>query len=315
MILDRRWERYTTALIAVWVVVGWCATCCADPNQTIISGARSDPAPDAAETVTPPPAAPVPSIRDPGPDFADFPNSADVVQPGVYYLEIAPTSQWSSQPENIASGLEVLFRVGVVRDFELRLLGSPLSVIDSDQPEQNVVGAGPFGIGFKYHVYDGTRQWFHPAMGIEFQVALPVATSSELNPGMVLPSGSLNVDHSLPANFSFHWNLGVQTALDGGNDPFWQINFQWSLANDVTPDVQLYVNGISTYPANPSDNGGKNILGFRLPSNGGWSHFIGAGFMWTFSEHAATYCLFAPEFDSGLDHLGGTAQIGVSYAF
>jgi hypothetical protein len=307
--------KYTATLIVVWVVVGWQATGYADPNQTLMSAARAAPAADSGETVKPPPAAPVPSIRDPGPDFADFPNSADVVKPGLYYLEMAPTSQWSDQPESIDSGLVVLFRAGVVRDFELRLFGSLISVVDSDQPGQDVVGAGPFGIGFKYHMLDGARQWFHPAMGFEFQVELPVATSSELDPGVALPSGSLNVDHSLPANFSFHWNLGLQTALDGDNDPFWQVNVQWSLANDVTPDFQLYITGNGTYPANPSDDGGKSILGIRFPSNGGWSHLVGAGFMWTFSERAATYCLFAPEFNSELEHVGGAGQIGVTLAF
>ena len=93
----------------------------------------------------------------------------------------------------------------------------------------------------------------------------------------MLPSGSLNVDHTLLANFSFHWNLGYETTLDDDQDPFLQACFQWSVANDVTRDLQLYVTGNSTYPANPSDDGGNHCIGLRFPSDGGWSHFVGAG--------------------------------------
>lgn len=296
------------------MVAGWHATGDGDPDNPTrfgLSHAQSGEESSVEETYVRSPKKSKPSIREPGVDFADFPNSADVVPPGVYYMETAPTFQWSNQPDSRQSGLALLFRTGIFQDLELRLFGSGITIIDSDDPGQDPVGAGPFGIGLKYHVLDGARQWFHPALGIEFQVALPVATSSELNPDVVLPSGSLNVDHTFPASFSFHWNLGFETSLDDDHDPFLQACLQWSIANDVTRDHQLYVTGTSSYPATPSGGGG--IL------------FVGGGFLWIINESAATYGLLATDFATGPgfagalrqvgEKLGGFAQVGVSFAF
>ncbi|MDR4496720.1 MAG: transporter [Candidatus Scalindua sp.] len=298
------WKKHAVPLIAILVVAGWHSTGQSkqdNPTQPRMLSAPAGHKPDAQETFEQSKKKHAPSIREPGVDFGDFPNSAGVVPPGVYYMEIAPTSQWSNQPDSLTSGIALFFRTGIVQDLELRLSGSAITIINSEQPGQDTVGTGPFGIGFKYHARDGARQWFHPAVGIEFGAELPVASSNELNPDIVLPSGSLNVDHILPANFSFHWNLGFETSLDDEHDPFLQASFQWSVANDIARDLQLYVTGNSTHPANPSD--------------GGWSHLAGAGFLWTFSERVATYGVVAPEFTTGSGYVGGTAQIGVTFAY
>jgi hypothetical protein len=308
------WKRRAAPLIVALVVAGWHVPGHSDPDNPIRSRMFSGPAdqaPDAEANSGRTQKKSTPSIRDPGPDFADFPNSAEVVPPGVYYMEIAPTSQWSNRPDSLQSGLELLFRTGIVPDLELRLSGSAITIIDSDEPGQDTVGSGPFGIGFKYHALDGALQWFRPAVGIEFQAVLPVASSNELNPDVVLPSGSLNLDHTLPANFSFHWNLGFQTSLDDDQDSFLQASFQWSIANDVTRDLQLYVTGAKSYPATPSGGGG--IL------------LVGAGFLWVVNESIASYGLLATDFATGPgfagalrqvgEKLGGFSQIGVSFAF
>jgi hypothetical protein len=252
----------------------------------------------------------MPSIRNPGCDFADFPNSAEVVPPGVYYMEIAPTTQWSNQPDSRQSGLELLFRAGLIKDLELRLSGSGITVIDSGEPGADAFGTGPFAIGVKYHALHGAARWFRPAVGIEFQAALPVAAPDEINPESVLPSGSLNVDHTLPNNLSFHWNIGFQTSLDDDRDPFLQASLKWSIAYNATGDLQLYLTGDSSFPAIPS--GGGTLL-------------LGVGFIWTVRETISAYTTVAADFATGPGfagalkqfgaELGGYSQIGVSFAF
>ena len=95
---------------------------------------------------------------------------------------------------------------------------------------------------------------------------------------------------------------------NGDQDPFLQALFAWSLANDVTRDLQLYITGTNTYPTSPSD-----LL-------------AGVGLMWTVNERVATYGLLASDFGIGTDAAegqwahgrwlsDGMAQIGISWAF
>lgn len=267
-----------------------------------------------------------PSIRSPGPDFADFPNGAEVVPPGQTYVELAPTYQRARQPSSRTASLDFLLRFGVARDLELRIYGNAVTDIETDsasQPAspadasratghrpgglprppatQDAVGLGPIGIGIKSHLRSGGSDWRRPAVGFGFQVLLPVASTPALASDKALPSGSLNVEHTLSDAFSFNWNLGLQTALDQDNDMFLQATFAWSIEKNVTRDFQLYVTGVSTYPAASS---GRQAL-----------HQVGGGFMVVLDEHAAVYLLAAPEYRSGSGRVGAMTQVGVSFAF
>ena len=80
----RWWKKRGVALIVVLMVAGWHATGHSDPDNPTrprMFYAQAGQAPDAEANLGRSKEKSAPSIRDPGPDFADFPDSAEVVPP------------------------------------------------------------------------------------------------------------------------------------------------------------------------------------------------------------------------------------------
>jgi hypothetical protein len=60
-------------------------------------------------------------IEEPGPDSADFPDSAFTVKPGVVYVETSLTTESSKGPRVHDYFTNTLIRVGLKEDWELRI--------------------------------------------------------------------------------------------------------------------------------------------------------------------------------------------------
>ncbi len=151
---------------------------------------------------------------------------------------------------------EILYRIGIVHDFEIRV---GTGVLRLNEPRE-VTGRGPLDLGFKYNIKTGGANTLQPGIGFEFQLQIPLA-AAELDDGKVLPSASFNFDHSLPADFSIGWSAGFNTSVDVDGDLFLQSQLQWSLDYQIDDDLSVYVTGDTTYPATSS---GDNT------NHGGW---------------------------------------------
>lgn len=111
-----------------------------------------------------------PNIEEPGPDSADFPDSAFTVKPGVVYIETSVTTESSKGVRIHDYFTNTLIRVGVRENWELRI-SSP-GVIQEVGPGIDTTGFGPLTFGFKRHVWD--EDGWVPAFGIITQVKTPL---------------------------------------------------------------------------------------------------------------------------------------------
>jgi hypothetical protein len=209
-----------------------------------------------------------PSIRTPGPDSANFPNSAFTLPQGRAYLELNPfnyTRRTSSgSPTQWSAGY--LLRYGLTNDFELRLLSNGYTKV---QGNEGPSGISPQVFDFKWHVADENKESHLPALGIE--VAVQTELASRVFRGRTQPSVSLNFDQTLPLDIAFEYNIGVftQDSDDGKREA--QGALSWALQKEVVTDVAFFVNGYTN-------------TGEGHPSSA-----VGAGLQWTPTSRLALY--------------------------
>lgn len=190
--------------------------------------------------------APQPSILDPGPDTADFPDSAFTVKPGVVYFETSLTYE-SSKGERVRDYFTpTLIRVGIAEDIEFRL-ASP-GIIYEDAPDDSTSGFGPLIVGFKFHMWEEREEAHIPALGIIVQVQAPTASAGFDN-GTAEPTVFFNYDWSLPHDFAFEFNAGISWLHDDAGDRFVQGIFLWSLSRDWPNDFKTFFHGFLLTPA------------------------------------------------------------------
>ena len=208
------------------------------------------------------------SIRTPGPDLANFPNSAFTLPQGRAYVELAPLNYTrrsaGGSPTQWSAGY--LLRYGVTDDFELRLLSNGYTnVRGSDGPS----GMAPQTFDFKWHVCDESKDSHLPAFGIEVAVQTEIA-SRAFRQG-TQPALSLNFDQTLPLDIAFEYNIGVFTQDSDEGERQAQGAFSWALQKEVVTDVAFFVNGYT---------------------NTGEGHpvsAVGAGLQWTPTSRVALY--------------------------
>lgn len=215
------------------------------------------------------PSAPAqPSIKTPGPDLANFPNSAFTLPQGRAYVELAPFNynkrNAQGSPTQVSAGY--LLRYGLTNDFELRLMSPGYTV---ERGEGGSSGMGPQILDFKWHVSDEDSASLLPAFGIE--VAVQTRWAKRTFRSGTQPSLSLNFDQTLPFDVAFEYNLGVfSTQSDEGKREA-QAAFSWAFQKEFIEDVAAFLNGYT--------NSGQ----------GSPSSAIGAGLQWTPTSRLALF--------------------------
>lgn len=208
------------------------------------------------------------SISTPGPDLANFPNSAFTLPQGRAYIELAPFnySRRSSGGAPTQWSAGYLLRYGLTNDFELRLLSDGYT---KELGGERSSGMSPQVFDFKWHVSDENKDSHLPAFGIE--VAVQTDLASRAFRGRTQPSVSLNFDQTLPLDIAFEYNLGVFTQDSDEGKRETQGAFSWALQKEVVTDVAFFVNGYT--------NAGE----------GHPSSAVGAGLQWTATPRVAVY--------------------------
>jgi len=108
------------------------------------------------------------TIRDPGPDTADFPNGPYTLPAGRAYVELTPFA-WTGQT-GANTGVynsQMLYRYGVTDNWEFRLFTDGLQVQTSGPDQSQYVGFSPIAFDMKIHLQDEVKEWFLPALGLE----------------------------------------------------------------------------------------------------------------------------------------------------
>jgi hypothetical protein len=197
------------------------------------------------------------SIQNPGPDMANFPNSAFTLPKQRAYVEIASTyNSKQSNPEQYTLGY--LLRYGLTDDLELRLISSGLTIAHAE--DKNIVGMSPQIFDIKYHLLSAPNDSLLPAIGIEAQVQ--TTWSSPAFKGGTQWALSLNFDHAFPYDLALEYNVGfIGQQLDSGTSQY-QLALEWALQKNLTEDLAVFVNGFT--------NTGAGLTTSSIGGGGQW---------------------------------------------
>jgi hypothetical protein len=259
--------------------------------------AQSEDDPDSdiaiARTETPPPG---PDIRSPGADTANFPNSPLTLPKGRAYVEVSPVflsgpSVGSAKTYNA----EFLLRYGLTDKVEFRMFGNGPT---AERGRFAASGFAPLAFDLKINFWEQKPKSWIPAVGLEAFILVPTG-SSGLNQG-TQPSLNLLVDHDLPFDILFEWNVGFvgdpspNSKNASGLEPAVQWAFQKTLIENFDVFFQGYFNG----PTLPRYGDGVEL---------------GAGAIWSVTD---TFSIFG-SYNAGVTSDAPTTifQLGGAYAF
>jgi hypothetical protein len=184
------------------------------------------------------------TIRDPGADMANYPNSAFTLPEGGFYLESTPfgfTGESTGSGPQTESG-QVLLRYGLVDNIELRLFYTPYEV--QRHRTGSEAGSGPLAFDTKIHLWDAWEEYFIPAAGFELTITTPWLSSTAFQ-SSTSPGFSFNFDQDLPFDIGLEYNFGATDYPNPGglSQSEWQFASQWAAQRDITEDVAIFFNG------------------------------------------------------------------------
>ena len=235
-----------------------------------------------------------PDIANPGPDLANWPNSAFTLPQGRAYIEFEPLSYSAgtraATPQPAQYAMDFLLRYGLTDDIELRVFGNgPTRTLGSTQSWN----FSPLAFDTKIHVLDEHQEIYLPALGIEAYIQTEWLGNTTTNSG-TQPSINFNFDQSLPWEIDFEYNLGavrILESMDGKNTNVWEFSFQWSLQRDFfDKDFALFLHGYLNAPSLPRVPTAVNRA--QIPatnSSNGDQSVVGAGFLWTVNSRVAIW--------------------------
>jgi hypothetical protein len=177
-------------------------------------------------------------IHLPGPDLANYPNSAFTVPQGSIYLETSPgIFTGKSDVSNAQWNWGYLLRYGVTDDIELRLLSDGLV------SQGSTTGFAPLAFDGKIHL--GAWEWhgFNAAVGVEGSVQSTSWLASPAYKGPVQYSFALLVDHELPWDIAFEWNIGFVRQHFDNHIIEYLPSLQWAFQRNISEDVAVFING------------------------------------------------------------------------
>ncbi len=225
-----------------------------------------------------------PDIDNPGPDLANFPNSAFTLPQGRAYVEISPFAYYGTALASPAQyNAEFLLRYGVTDDIELRLFGNGLSWMGGADSKW---GFSPLAFDTKIQLWTEKPDYFLPAAGFEAYLQTEWLGSKAFNGGLQ-PSFTFNFDQSLPWNIDFEYNLGATRFQDSAGQNIWEFSFQWAFQRDLfNKDFAVFIHGFYNAASLP------RIPNVQLPYsayNAPSQVAVGGGFIWTVNKRFAVY--------------------------
>ncbi len=225
-----------------------------------------------------------PNITNPGPDFANFPNSAFTLPQGRAYIEVSPFAYYASSVASPAQySAEYLLRYGLTDNIELRMFSNGPSWSGGSDPGW---GFSPLAFDTKIQLWTEKQEYFIPALGFEAFYLTEWLGTEAFNTG-TQPGFSFNFDQSLPWDIDFEYNLGVSRFQDTFGHNVWEFGFQWALQrNFFSEDFALFIHGFYNSTSLP------RLPDFDLPYNANEEpiqNAVGAGFLWTANPRLSFY--------------------------
>lgn len=250
-----------------------------------------------------------PNAQSPGPDLANFPNSAFTVPKNAFQIEFAPVGL-SGPTDDTGPNLttDYLLRYGLTDRLELRLFGPGyIAIFDGSQ---RTTGFGPLGFDLKMNFWDESKNHLIPAVGMEVFIESTFASpafSSGIQPGI-----ALLIDHTLPWDINFEWNVGINGAqaqpdgdkngpinsVSGKESNTFEWSYQWAFQRQFFKKLDVFTHGFINSSTIPSL--GDGIV-------------VGAGAIYQLQPHRSIF----GSYNAGLNRNAPTTyfQLGFSQAF
>jgi hypothetical protein len=216
-----------------------------------------------------------PNVQDPGPDMANFPNSAFTIPRGAAHIEFSPVTLSGPTDNNGPNySTQFLLRYGLTDRLEVRMFGIGFFALFNSP--QKTTGFAPIAFDMKTNLWRESRNHLIPAAGLEVYLQTEFgspALRSGLQPGL-----SLLFDHTLPLNINFEWNIGVNGAEkpigrlhDSPNGPLnfvhtpeentLELNLQWALQRRFFKKLDVFTHGFLNGSAIPNVADGITVGG------------------------------------------------------
>lgn len=213
------------------------------------------------------------SIREPGPDTANYPNSPDTLPRGGIYLEMSPvffTGPISTlQPQTYNA--EFLLRMGLTDRVEFRIYSSGFTWQAAGLGAGQTTGFSPLIFDTKIHFWEENQDWFIPAAGFEAFIQTP--WGSPAFDGGTQPALMMLFRNTLFWGLVAEYNVGV--AGDSTQFGYVPIDIvQWAISKEITDDFQIFVHGFQNESALP-----------RLSAQ----TVVGGGFVWFPSDRLSVF--------------------------
>ncbi|NDH04504.1 transporter [bacterium] len=189
-----------------------------------------------------------PTMRNPGPDTANFPNSPNTLPKGMFYVEVTPfnlAGASSSSPRTYTT--PTLIRYGITDDVEFRLFTNGFTAINN--PE--TTGFSPLVFDMKVRFWEEKEGSFLPSMGLEVYLQTDFG-SGAFNTGLQ-PAMSLLFTKDFLWDLTLEANVGFQSSdigLAGYGDGY-ELNVQGALTKKVTEKFSVFAQTFYNGAANP----------------------------------------------------------------
>jgi hypothetical protein len=217
----------------------------------------------------------------PGPDTANFPNSAFTLPKGRAYIETSPATFFGKSRSFPAQyNWEFLIRYGLTDNLEFRLFSSGYSATLS---KPYTTGFSPPVFDFKYHLWDENLEKHIPATGVEIYIQTPFG--SPFFNGGTQPSISLLLDHTLPLDILLEHNFGLTGIQDTFGESVYEFSYQWALQRRVFKDFAIFTHGFLNSSALPR----LPIYQRHIPQAPPTQVVAGGGFLWNLSRRLAVF--------------------------
>ncbi|QJD29402.1 transporter [Methylococcus geothermalis] len=223
-----------------------------------------------------------PDIGNPGPDLANFPNSAFTLPSGRAYVEFVPFTYYGTSHSSPAQyNTEFLLRYGLTDDIELRLFGNGVAWQGGSHSGW---GFSPIAFDTKINVWLEKPDYFLPALGIEAYIQTQWLGSAPFDSG-TQPSISFNFDQSLPFDIDLEYNLGATRTQQRPGQNEWEFVFQWALQRDLfDKDFAAFIHGYYNATTLPRLPHSQAPVSDDLTQDA-----VGAGLIWTVNSRFAMW--------------------------
>ncbi len=240
-------------------------------------------------------------------DRPDFTESTEAVPAGHFQLEAGYTFTFDREDDVRVRDHtpELLLRIGVAEDFELRIAWSAYSFVETQSTAESPAGrpftreewdqgANDLSLGFKLKLIE--QDGWIPHFGIIGELSLPTG-SAGFSAEDVEPKVSLLWAYDLTDDLGLAGNINFAVINDDG-DQFFQTSASLSLAMALTDRLGGYVEYFGFYPGGENAdmahtmNGGITYLvtkDFQLDARAGFGlneqaddFFAGVGFSWRY---------------------------------